>query len=205
MALETHATVSLLRPETNGISVRVHDIWQTFDAVVVTAFAPDMTSLLDASGIEHSVVALDHSHCKCFTVELDPREQVLDDGHPAVYSRRGVTLVLQPLHSRCVVLCTRKCPSTDTDYVLSQVRDYLALEYEVCGIRSRDNLRPDEAIFTADYLDRGRVLPRMPGLFFAGSYIRNSYPVDSGEGAARSAFDVVQRMQEEYRLCRRQA
>lgn len=195
--------IGQIRSAPGGVSVYSGDTWEDFDALVVTACAPDAIQLLDASGIEHSVKAVDHSHCKCFTITLDPREKVVIDGQSAIYSRRGVTVVLQPIHSRCVVFCTRKCPSTDASYVLSQVREYLALDYAIGRVEERDNQRPDEAIFTAEYVDPAKALARTPpNIFFAGSFIKNSYPVDSGEGAARSAFNAVQHMRSEFSLCR---
>ena len=78
---------------------------------------------------------------------------------------------------------------------MSQLRSYLHLEHEIVNVKARDNQQPNEAIFTAEYVDPDRMLPSPPaGLFFAGSYLRNGYAVDSGEGAARSAFHAVRRL-----------
>jgi hypothetical protein len=176
-----------------------------FDAVLVTAFVPDLADLLAASGIDHRVKVLNYTHCKCLTLTLNPREKILAIRQLGLYSREGINVVLQPDHSRCVVLCTRPL-STDVSYIASQVREFLGLEHEILDIKVRDNQRPEEAIYAADYIRPGAVLRQSrPHIYFAGSYIKNSYPIDSGEGAARSAMDAVQRIQHDYRLADRSA
>jgi len=183
-----------------GVTVRSAAGASMFDAVLVTAFVPDLADLLTASGIDHRVRVLNHTHCKCLTLALDPREKILASRELALYSRGGINVVLQPDHSRCVVLCTRPL-STDVGYVVSRVREFLGLEHGITDIKVRDNQQPAEAIYAADYLKPGFILRRgHQNFYFAGSYLKNSYPIDSGEGAARSAFDAVQRIQRDYRL-----
>jgi len=197
--------VDAITPLPHGVSVRSAAGASAFDAVLVTAFAPDLADLLTASGIDHRVKVLDYTHCKCLTLALNPREKILAIRQLALYSREGINVVLQPDHSRCVVLCTRPL-STDVSYVASRVRDFLGLEHEILDIKVRDNRRPEEAIYAADYLRPGAILRQCrPHVYFAGSCIKNSYPIDSGEGAARSAFDAVQRIQRDYRLASRNA
>jgi glycine/D-amino acid oxidase-like deaminating enzyme len=200
VAFNVNTSVRTVRPEGSGVFVQSDKGAERFDAVVVTAFAPDMIDLLAASGITHSAERLQHTHCKCLTVTLDPREKVLVEGVPALYSRDGITVIVQPTHARCVALVSRS-PNTDDRYVLAQVRDFLNLAHDILDFAVRDNQQPDEALYTADYLDPRRLLGRpQPNLYFAGSYIRNSYPVDSGEGAARSALAVVRQMQSDHGL-----
>jgi len=192
--------IDTITPLPHGVSVHSIAGVSAFDAVLVTAFVPDLADLLTASGIDHGVKVLNYTHCKCLTLALNPREKILAIRQLALYSREGINVVLQPDHSRCVVLCTRPL-STDVSYVVSRVREFLGLEHEIPDITVRDNCRPEEAIFSADYIRPGAILRQcLPHVYFAGSYIKNSYPIDSGEGAARSAFDAVQRIQRDYRL-----
>ena len=96
------------------------------------------------------------------------------------------------------MLCLRPI-STDESYVLARAREMLGLEYPLVDVRVRDNQRAEEAIFVADYIDPSKVLARpLEHVYFAGSCMRNSYPVDSGEGAARSAFNAVRAMRRSY-------
>lgn len=200
VAFAVNTSVRMLRPESSGVFVHSDRGAEKFDAVVVTAFAPDLIDLLATSGIAHTAERLQHTHCKCLTITLDPREKVLADGEPALYSRDGITVVVQPAHTRCVALVTRS-PSTADQYVQAQVQDFLGLAHDVVDVAVRDNQRPDEALYTADQLDPRRLLARpQPNLYFAGSYIGNCYPVDSGEGAARSAFAAVRQMQSDHSL-----
>ena len=200
--LKREASVNAIRPEAHGVSIYSEARWKIFDAVIVAAFVSDVVSLLTASCIEHSMAMFNHAHCKCLTLQLDVRERVLASEQPALYCHNGINIVVQPKHNRCVVLCTRSA-STDEDYVLNRVREYLNLKYELADVKVRDNQRAEEAIYAADYIDQDKILRRRrPHIYFAGSYITNSYPVDSGEGAVRSAFNVVQRMQKEYGLRR---
>ena len=194
VALVTDSAVDALRPRDGGVDLRANGIWERFDAVIVTSFAPDLASLLAASGLRHRIRPLDHTHCKCVTVDLDPREPVLASAQVAFYARHGLNVVVQPRHRRCVVLCAR-CPSTGTDDVARAVAAILPLRYPVVGVLARENQLPDEAIYTADYLDPDQVLVKpAPGVYLAGSWLKNSYPVDSGEGAARSARAAVDRL-----------
>lgn len=200
VAFNVNVGVKMLRSEHSGVFVRSDRGAEKFDAVIVTAFVPDMIDLLAASGIAHSAKRLEHTHCKCLTITLDPREQVVVEGTSALYSRDGISVVVQPDRCRCVALVTRS-PSTDDRYVLARVREFLGLDHDLVDVTVRDNQRPDEALYTADYIDPAKLLARpQPNLYFAGSYVKNSYPVDSGEGAARTALAVVQQMQSAYDL-----
>lgn len=197
-----NAGVGMIRTEAGGVSIYTGGAWERFDAVIVTAFVTDASKLLAASQIEHFIKSRDHIHCKCLTLVLDANEEVFAGGHPALYVRNGIVIVLQPRRRQCVVVCV-KCPSIREDDILSKVREILNLEYDITDVRVRENQLPEEAIYAADHVDPGKMLKRaLPHVYFAGSCMKNSYPIDSGEGAARTAFDVVQRMQDEYGLLR---
>jgi glycine/D-amino acid oxidase-like deaminating enzyme len=194
VTLKKDAAVELIRAEADGVSIRSGGTWEKFDAVIASAFVSDLIGLLAASGLPHSVRRLNHTHCKCLTLSLDSREKVIAGGQPSFYVRNGLNVIVQPRFRRCVVLCTRS-PSTREGYVLAKVRNMLDLEYEIAEVKVRDNQLPEEAVYAADYLDPDKLLNRRyPHVYFAGSYLKNSYPVDSGEGAARTAFEAVRRM-----------
>ncbi|MBK3580344.1 FAD-dependent oxidoreductase [Streptomyces sp. MBT65] len=184
------------RVEQAGRNVRVHTRAgaEQFDAIVITAFVPDMVALLDASRIDHAVSEADHTHCVAFTVDLDPREAVLREPDPVLYSRDGINILVQPEAGRCVVLCTLS-PRTDEEYVMAKVRGHLDLRHPLRQVRTRPNQRPGEAILAGDYLRRDRILRRpAPNVHFAGSAIHNSYPIDSAEGAARTGLAAAARI-----------
>jgi len=192
--------VETITPLRYGVSVRTAAGASTFDAVLVTAFAPDLAEILTASGIDHRIKVMSHTHCKCITLALSPSEKIFARRQLALYSRDGINVVLQPDRCRCVVLCIRPL-STDVSYVVSRVREFLGLEHPILDVKVRDNQRPEEAIYAADYIKPDAILRRSyEHVYFAGSFIRNSYPIDSGEGAARSAFEAVQRIQRDYHL-----
>lgn len=195
-----NARVSMISPHEDGIVIHSDGDPENFDAVIVTAFAPDAAALLTRSGIDHPLDGLNLTHCKSFTISLDPAEAVLTSGQSSLYTQDGLIVLVQPKHSRCIVLCTRP-PSTRDDYILSRVRDMLGVQYEIVHVGARENQQPDEGLFTADYIRPEALLDsRRSRAFFAGSYLKNSYPVDSGEGAARSAFAAVQRLQTAFGL-----
>lgn len=192
--------VTALAPVPGGISVCAAGGVELFDAVVVTAFVPDIIPLLAESGLPSAALHLNHTHCKAFTVELDPAEPILAVTGPAMYCRDGINVLLQSSHHRCIVLVTRAASTAD-DFVLDKVREYLRLQHPFRAVRARDNQLPREAVYAADYLRPDAVLGRrVPGLYLAGSYLRNSYPVDSGEGAARTAFAAYQQIRHAYGL-----
>lgn len=191
-----------LTPGPGRITVGSGGGTEVFDAAVVTAFVPDVIPLLAASGLPSAARHLNHTHCKAFTFELDPGEPILAAAGPAMYCRDGINIVLYSSHHRGIVLVTRAASTAD-DFVLGKVREYLALRHPFRAVRVRDNQLPHEAVYAADYLRPETVLTRpVPRLFLAGSYLRNSYPVDSGEGAARTALAAYRQIREAYGLAR---
>ncbi|CRK57687.1 hypothetical protein [Alloactinosynnema sp. L-07] len=200
VSLEADRRVTNLAQHGSHVAVTTAMGTEVFDVVVVTAFVPDLVNLLDASKIDHIAVDSGNTHCVAYTIQLDPREKVLADASPAMYCRDGVNILVQPGHDRCVVLCTM-ATRTDPDHVLAKVRSYLELDRDLVSVRCRVNQRPGEAVFVGDYVRSDRLLRRpMRGLYFAGSAIHNSYPIDAAEGAVRSALAAVRAIRRDYDL-----
>ena len=200
VAFRAGCPVTELIPQAGRITVRSAGRAEVFDAAVVTAFVPDVIALLAASGLPSAARHLGHTHCKAFTLDLDPAEPILATGGPAMFCRDGINIMLHSGHHRGIVLVTRAASTAD-DFVLGKVREFLGLRFPFRAIGVRDNQLPHEAVYAADYLRPETVLTRpVPGLFLAGSYLRNSYPVDSGEGAARTALAAYRRIREVYGL-----
>lgn len=189
--LRMNARVRSVQPGQNRVSLWTAEGAHDFDAVVVTAYVPDLVTLLDAAQLYHSVDDLEQIHCAAFTIELDPREPVLAAPEPRFYSHGGTNVLLQPEHHRCVVLCTGSA-STVAAEVVATVREFLGLEHETGHVATRRNQRPGEAVYGGNSLRADRILRRpVRRLYFAGSHVRNSYPIDSAESAARSAVNAV--------------
>lgn len=183
--------VTGLELDGDAVDVRTSEGRQRFDAVVVTAFVPDLVALLNASRIDHGVREVDHMHNVAYTIELDPREKVLTNPEPAIYGCGGITVLVQPEAGRAIALCVRN-PRTDERYVLDRLRAHLELRFPVGGVAVRMNQRPGEAILAGDYTRPEQILRRPSRrLYFAGSHIRNSYPMDSAEGAVLTARAAV--------------
>ncbi|MEH1058701.1 FAD-dependent oxidoreductase [Micromonospora sp. CPCC 206171] len=200
VAFRPSCAVTALTPVAGGIVVRSAAGTEVFDAVVIAAFVPDVIPLLAASRLLSAARHLNHTHCKAFTVDLDPAEPILAVTGPAIYCRDGINIVVQSSHHRCIVLVTRAASTAD-DFVVGKVRDYLGLQHPFRAVRARDNQLPREAVYAASYLRPDTVLPRtVPGLYLAGSYLHNSYPVDSGEGAARTALAAYRQIRHAYGL-----
>jgi 1-acyl-sn-glycerol-3-phosphate acyltransferase len=69
------------------------------------------------------------------------------------------------------------------------------LQHEPARVRVRDNLKPSEAVFVGQYVHADDVELRTEGrIVVAGSYVDNSYPLDSAEGACRSAYNALSRL-----------
>ncbi|MEV4887793.1 FAD-dependent oxidoreductase [Nonomuraea sp. NPDC055795] len=182
------------------VDVRTSEGWQRFDAVVVTAFVPDLVALLNSSKIDHGVREVDHMHNVAYTIDLDPREEVLSNPEPAFYGCGGVAVLVQPEAGRAVALCVRN-PRTDEQYVLDRLRDHLGLRFPVGDVAVRMNQRPGEAILAGDYTRPEHILRRPSRrLYFAGSHIRNSYPMDSAEGAVLTALAAVRALLRDHPL-----
>lgn len=191
---QLNSRVEAVSVDRGGVVVTVGGRRRRFDAVAFTGFAPDAYGLLDRSGIPRPLDRRAHTHCKALTIDLDPREEVLTSPIPRIYAGAGITTVVQPHERRCVTLAAFP-RSTETDFLLTQVHGQLGLRHPVAKVRVRDNLLPGEAVFVGEYVDPSRLEAPLRGrVYFAGSYTDNSYPLDSAEGACRSAFLAVRRL-----------
>lgn len=192
--LRTDARVESLRLDGDGVELRTATGTERCDVALITAFAGDAYALLDRSGIPRPLDHRGHTHCKCFTVDLDPREAIVQDTGTRIYSHGGMTTVVQPREHRCVTLATFTA-STEQGTILEDLRRHLALAHPPVRVRCRTNLDPGEAVFVGTYVDPVELAaPLAPRVHFAGSYTANSYAVDSGEGACRSAYNAVGRI-----------
>lgn len=191
--VRTGARVTRLVRRPTGTSLEIDGEDQRCDVTVLTAFVSDALPLLDRSQIRHQVPDLSHSHCKCFTIALDPREPILSEPGVRIYAHEGIGIIVQPAASRCVVLCTLSLGTTD-DYVLPRVRASLGLRHRLVDVISRDNVEPREALFHATLVDPAKAVEHVPGLHLAGSWVHNSYVLDAGEGAVRTARSVALRV-----------
>jgi glycine/D-amino acid oxidase-like deaminating enzyme len=190
--LRVGVRVRAVQPGVAGVSLRTSEDNHDFDAVVITAYVPDLVTLLDASQLYHSVNDLEQIHCAAFTIELDPREPVLASPEPRFYSHAGTNILVQPEHHRCVVLCAGSA-STVEDEVVTTVRRFLDLQHDTGCVVTRRNQRPGEAVYGGNSLRVNRILREpIPRVYFAGSHVRNSYPIDAAESAARSAINAVE-------------
>ncbi|MCS7483520.1 FAD-dependent oxidoreductase [Umezawaea endophytica] len=202
---ENNSRVELVAPEGDGVRVVTAAGQESFDAVVFSGFVHDAYRLLDQSGIPRPLDCRTHTHCKAFTIDLDPREEILSAEGVRVYAGAGITTVLQPAERRCVTLAAFP-RSTEDAFVLDQVRGQLGLAHNPVRVRTRSNLAPSEAVFVGEYVDPVRLEEPLRGrLYFAGSGTSNSYPLDSGEGACRSAFEVVGRLAADHPAIRRRS
>lgn len=69
----------------------------------------------------------------------------------------------------------------------------LDLQFPPLRVGVRDNTAANEVVWAADYVDPEQVADRNR-VMFAGSWLKNTYPVDSAEGAALSGLAGVTRL-----------
>lgn len=189
--LRTATRVERLRPLDRGVELHHSGDWHHHDAAVVAAFVPDALELLRASGIPHRlrVPELGMLSCASTTFVVDWRED-LAGRHEArsdeayLYSGGGFYALYQPGPRRVVAVTTR--PGPDAASLLEASRRLLQLRHSVDLTGMRDNLEPASRIFAATPLDPGRIAS-VGSVHFAGSYLSRTYPLDSGEAAARCA------------------
>jgi glycine/D-amino acid oxidase-like deaminating enzyme len=197
--------VESVTPVGAGVHVTTSTGTEWFDAVLFTGFVHDAYGLLDRSGLPRPLDCRTHTHCKAFTIDLDHRESILSANGVRIYAGEGVTTVLQPAARRCVTLAAFPRSTEDED-VLDQVRGQLGLEHSPVRVRTRTNLSPSEAVFVGEYVDPTLLeRPLRSRMYFAGSYTSNSYPLDSGEGACRSAYEAVGRIAADHEPIRRRS
>lgn len=203
--LHAAEAVRSILPQDGRVYVELDNRRQVFDAVIVATYIPDTIALLHASRIHNRLPNLIHTHRKAATIQLDPREPALRTIRPALYCLRGINILLQPAAARCVVLCT-KSAGTDDHYIIDAVRSCLRLEHDIVSYLGRDNSAENESVFAADYVRLDRALPRWPlHVYFAGSYLKNPYPLDSAEGATRTAIEACRALVRDFAVRRREA
>lgn len=195
VALRTATKVEQLRPQPDGIELFHSDDWHHYDAAVVTAFAPDALELLRASDIPHrlQVPELGMLSCASTTFVVDAREELTSrhegrEDEVFLYSGGGFYALFQPRPRRVVAVTTR--PGPDGASLLEATRQLLRLQHPIDLVGLRDNLEPANRIFAATPLSPRRIA-RSGAIHFAGAYLSRSYPLDSGEAAARSARAVT--------------
>lgn len=188
--LRTATRVERLRARGAGAELYHSGEWHRYDAVVVAAFAPDTLELLRASGVPHRlrVSGLAILSCASATLVVDEREELAarhEEGNEAyLYSGGGFYALYQPRGRRVVAVTTR--PGPDGASLLQATRSLLRLQYPIDLVGLRDNLEPANGIFAATPPNPHGIAP-LDAVHFAGAYLSRSYPLDSGEAAARSA------------------
>jgi NAD(P)-binding Rossmann-like domain len=192
VTIHLSAEVERVAMRHDGVEVYTASNQDRYDAVISTLFVSSLRTLLDRSRIDHRLPLSEHAQCPCFTVSFDPGEQSPRAAISALYSHKGIGVVVQPDAHRCTVLCIRSV-RTDEEWVLSQIAEMLDLSHPIAAVRLRRNSAPDEALFIGNHLRRDRVLTEggSPRLHVAGSWTRDGYPVDSGESAVLSAYGSV--------------
>jgi NAD(P)-binding Rossmann-like domain len=198
--LRTDTAVIAIGPQPWAVTVRTAEGAAEFDAVVVTAFVPDLVALLHASRIGHSVFENGHTHCVAYTLDLDPREAVLAAPGPGLYCREGISMHVQAQRLRCVVLCVTS-KSTEARIILPKVREFLGLEHDFVRVGMRLDGHSRESVLVGEYLCPDRILRRpAQRVYFAGSAIHSSYLVDSAEDAVRSALAATAQIRRDLGL-----
>lgn len=202
VTIRTGSPVERLAVDGDGVDVHLGASVERYDAVLVTAFVHDAYGLLDRSGIPRRLDCRRHLHCRCFTVELDPREPLLGENSQLSFTTTGLMIVVQPEQARCIALTTT-LPSTAESFVVGLIVDRLGLRFAPTRVGVRDNLDPSDGVFVGEQVDptsledavsaqTGVSAPRR--VYFAGSYTASSYGIDSAESACRSALSAIERM-----------
>jgi glycine/D-amino acid oxidase-like deaminating enzyme len=193
--LRTATPVERVRQLANGAELRHSGAWHRYDAVVITGFVPDTRELLRASDVKHrlQVSNLGLQSCACATFLVDERDDVAvrhEGRHDEtyLYSGGGFYALYQPSLRRVVCVSTR--PGPDGNALFQAARRLLHLRHPADLIGVRNNSAPADCLFGATPLNPKHIA-KAGGLHFAGSYLSSSYPLDSGEAAARSAQAVT--------------
>lgn len=193
--LRAATKVERVRQLADGAEVRHSGAWHHYDAAVMTGFVPDALELLRASGIRYRlrVSDLGLSSCACATFFVDERDEVAirhEGRHDEtyLYSGGGFYALYQPTLRRVVSVSTR--PGPDGIALFQATCRLLRLRHPVDLVGVRDNLGPADRLFGATPLDPRRIA-KAGAVHFAGGYLSRSYPLDSGEAAARSALAVT--------------
>jgi 1-acyl-sn-glycerol-3-phosphate acyltransferase len=192
VTLRARSQVERLATSAAGVDLWVHGVAERFDAVIVTAFATDAYALLDRSGVPRPLDHRTHAHRRCVTLDLDPREPVLEDPGVRLHASAGLVTLVQPRDRRCVSVAA--FPDSP-EAVVAGVRSQLHLEHPPVRVCVRENLGSGEAAFVGDPVDPVRLAePLSPRVYFAGGYTAATSGVDSAESACRSASIALDRL-----------
>jgi glycine/D-amino acid oxidase-like deaminating enzyme len=192
--------VERLRPRDGKAELNHSGKWHRYDAVVVTAFVPDTGRLLEASGIRHQARVSDLGILNGATATflIDAREELATrhegcEHETYLYSGGGFYAMYQPGPRRVVAVTTRP-GQPGPPALLRAAQQLLRLRHPIDLIGTRSNQEPADGIYSATPLDPNRIAPGIGPVNFAGCYLSRTYPLDSGEAAARSASAVAQRL-----------
>lgn len=191
VSLATDTSITGVRQGVGGAEVRHSDTWHRFDAVVVTAFQPDAEHLLDKSRLRHTLQVNEHAlhNSASVTLFVDATEDVSarhegSDATVFLYTGGGFYALYQPTLRRVVAVSLRS--GVDSLALLDATRRLLRLRSDPKIVTLRDNTTPDSRLFGGTPKSPDHIAAA-PDIHFAGSYLSRSYPLDSGEAAARSA------------------
>jgi len=194
--LLTETTVERLRPTVGGAEIHHSGRWHRYDAVMVAVFVPDALELLRASGVRHRlrVSEIGMHSCSSATFVVDENEEVAArhegrDDEVYLYAGGGFYALYQPRPRRVVAVSTR--PGPDGAALVDATSRMLHLRRPVDVVGVRDDSAPASRLFGATPRNPRRIA-RIGAVHFAGSYLSPSYPLDSGEAAARSAGAVTE-------------
>lgn len=184
-----NCAVEGIAPSNTGVEVRWRDGVAELDGLVLATFTSDALPLFESCDAPFPYPTRQHTHCKALTMKIRHRAEASSGlgASPTVRYSDGITVLHQPEEHRCVALCLMTT-STDDDFVVRIAASCLGLEaddLQIIGVRENQDAR--EAVWVGDYCDQKKaraVLGERVAL--AGSWLKNSYPVDSGEGAART-------------------
>ena len=196
--LGVNVKIDRLRSRNGSPELHHSGTWHSYDAAVIAASLPDAKELLCASHVSHRLKVSDIAllNCASATFYIDPREDLATrhhehDGETYLYSGGGFFALYQPRIRRVICVTTR--PGPDASALLEATRRLLSLRQPVDLMGMRNNLEPRSRIFAATPL-RPDCIASARGIYFVGAHLSRTYPLDSGEAAARSARTVARRL-----------
>jgi hypothetical protein len=112
-------TAERLNARRDDVDVWVNGLPEAFDVVLIATSAWEASALLQREQTDST----------CITLDLDPREAILQDPDTQIYARPGITTVIEPDECRCVSL------AAFSDDIVAELIDELGLEYEPLRVR----------------------------------------------------------------------
>ena len=126
--------VERLDPRADCVEVWVNGARQAFDAVLVATSASEASALLGP----------EQTYSTCVTVDLDPREAILQDDDARIYAHAGITTVVEPDDGRCVSLAAHPDSARPHD-IIGELVDLLGLQHDPLGVHLEPAM-PDEPL-----------------------------------------------------------